>query len=136
MPNNFFDGQLSTARRLCILAGYIGTAMISLLSLAPATLRPHTGAGGGYEHWVAYALVGLAFGLGYETFRKRAMTGLALSTGSAVLELLQSFVPGRNPEVIGFLSSSFGSFAGVSLAALTVFAFRALTGGARRRGEM
>lgn len=48
-------------RRLSTIAGYAGYAMIIVLSLLPAQARPHTGVGGEYEHWVAYALVGGAF---------------------------------------------------------------------------
>lgn len=100
-----------------VLAGWIGTLMIAVLSLVPVTLRPHTGAGGDIEHWIAYTLVALAFGLGFKMRRTRLLTGVALSAGSGLLELLQNFVPGRNPEVAGFLASSFGSWVGIAIAA-------------------
>ena len=79
---------------------------------------PHTGAGGEYEHGVAYALVGFAFGCGYRLLRPRLFSGVALMAAAATLEVLQNFVPGRSPEVIGFLTSSFGAWMGLLVAIL------------------
>jgi VanZ family protein len=111
-----------TTRPLWLAAGYIGFAMIVMLSLAPAASRPHTGYGGQYEHLLAYALVGVAFGMGYRTTQWQLFSGLALSTAAAILGLLQTFVPGRNAEMTGFLISSLGAWLGlaVSLAATAV----------------
>jgi VanZ family protein len=106
-------------RRLTIVAGYIGYAMIVILSLLPAQTRPHTGVGGEFEHWLAYALVGGAFAAGYCATRERLIAGSALTASAAVLELLQSLIPGRTPELAGFLASSFGAWIGIFLVALT-----------------
>ena len=65
---------------------------------------------------IAYALVGAAFGLGYRSARGRLAAGLALTAGAAILEGLQNFVPGRSPEVIGFVASSLGAWFGLALA--------------------
>ena len=89
--------------------------MIVMLSLAPAGSRPHSGYGGEYEHLLAYALVGAAFGMGYRTARWQLFSGLALSVAAAVLELLQTFVPGRTPEITGFLISSVGAWLGLAV---------------------
>jgi VanZ family protein len=106
-------------RRLTIVAGYIGYAMIVILSLLPAQTRPHTGVGGEFEHWLAYALVGGAFAAGYCATRERLIAGIALTVSAAVLELLQNFIPGRTPELVGFLASSLGAWFGIFLVALT-----------------
>ena len=106
-------------RRLTIVAGYIGYAMIVILSLLPAQTRPHTGVGGEFEHWLAYALVGGAFAAGYCVTRERLIAGTALTVSAAVLELLQNFIPGRTPELEGFLASSLGAWFGIFLVALT-----------------
>jgi VanZ family protein len=108
-------------RWLSIVAGYVGYGLIVVLSLLPAQTRPHTGVGGEYEHWIAYALVGGAFAAGYLATRARLFAGLALTTSAAVLELLQNFVPGRTPEFAGFLASSLGAWFGIFLAALTAY---------------
>lgn len=106
-------------QRLSLVAGYVGYAMIVVLSLLPAQTRPHTGVGGEYEHWVAYALVGGAFAVGYFATRARIRAGLALTASSAILELLQNLIPGRTPELTGFLASSLGAWFGIFLVALT-----------------
>jgi VanZ family protein len=106
---------LEVARRFCIIAGYVGSLMIAVLSLVPLAARPHAGIGGEYEHGVAYALVGAAFGMGYPTTGGRLLAGGALMAGAAVLELLQNFVPGRSPEAMGFLASSAGAWLGLGL---------------------
>jgi VanZ family protein len=106
-------------RRLSIVAGYFGYAMIVILSLLPAQTRPHTGVGGEYEHWIAYALVAGALAAGYSAPRERLFAGLALTASAGVLELLQTFIPGRTPELAGFLASSLGAWVGIFLVALT-----------------
>jgi VanZ family protein len=107
--------------RLSAIAGYVGYVIIVVLSLLPAQTRPHTGVGGEYEHWIAYALVGGTFATGYLTTRARLFAGLALTGSAAILELLQNFIPGRTPEFTGFLASSLGAWFGIFLVALTVF---------------
>lgn len=108
-------------RRLSIGAGYAGYMAIVVLSLLPAQTRPHTGIGGEYEHWLAYALVGGAFAAGYPATRARLFAGLALTASAAILELLQTFIPGRMPELAGFLSSCLGAWFGIFLGALAAF---------------
>ena len=117
----------SKLRRLGIGAGYVGYVMIVVLSLLPAQTRPHTGVGGEYEHWIAYVLVGGAFAAGYLATRARVFAGLALTASSAILELLQNFIPGRTPELVGFLASSLGAWFGIFLVALMAFFLRART---------
>lgn len=104
------------ARRLWLAAGYVGLAMIVMLSLAPAAARPHSGYGGEYEHLLAYALVGFAFAMGYRTTKWQLLSGVALSSASAILELLQTFVPGRTPEITGIVTSSLGAWLGLAMA--------------------
>ena len=117
--------KIQTRSPAWIAIGYLGMAVIVTLSLVPAALRPHTGAGGGYEHGLAYALVGFAFGLGYARPRDRLISGLALMATAATLELLQNVVPGRTPEVTGFLTSSFGAWLGLFAATLASAVVRA-----------
>ena len=89
-------------RRLSVVAGYVGYAMIVVLSLLPAQTRPHTGVGGEYEHWIAYALVGGAFAAGYLATRARIFAGLALTASSAILELLQTLHSRAHTGIDGF----------------------------------
>ena len=109
----------SEMRRISVVAGYLGFAMIVVLSLLPAQTRPHTGVGGEYEHWIAYALVGGAFAAGYCATRERLIAGSALTASAAVLELLQNLIPGRTAELAGFLAGSLGAWIGIFLVVLT-----------------
>ena len=114
-------------RQSSAIAGYIGYVMIVVLSVLPAETRPHTGAGGEYEHWMAYALVGAAFAVGYSATRAWLFAGLALTASAAILELLQNLIPGRTPELAGFLASSLGAWFGIFLVALAAFLLRKQT---------
>ena len=114
-------------RRSSTIAGYIGYAMIVVLSLLPAQTRPHTGVGGEYEHWIAYALVGGAFAAGYLATRARLIAGSALTASAAILELLQTQIPGRIPELAGFLAGSLGAWFGIFLVALMATFHRSRT---------
>jgi VanZ family protein len=119
--------KLATPRLLWIGMGYFGCLLIIILSLVPGTLRPHSGIGGHYEHWIAYTVVGLAFGMGYAATRRQLCFGLALTLGAGGLELLQNFVPGRSPEVVGFLASAFGAWCGFAVALFASAFLRAAT---------
>jgi VanZ family protein len=50
---------------------------------------------------------------------------VALSSASAFLELLQTFVPGRTPEITGFATSSLGAWLGLAVAFAAAAALRA-----------
>jgi len=114
-------------RRLSVIAGYAGYVMIVVLSVLPAQTRPHTGFGGEYEHWIAYALVGGLFAAGYTAMRQRLFAGFALTASAAVLELLQNFIPGRTPELAGFLAGSLGAWFGIFLVVLAAIFHRSQT---------
>ena len=107
--------KLLTSRPPWIALGYLGITLIATLSLLPASFRPHSGLGGQYEHFIAYALVGGALGLGYRTIRLQLISLLVLIAVAAMLEVLQNLIPGRNPELFGFLASSLGACFGLAL---------------------
>jgi len=54
--------------------------------------------------------------MGCRTTKWQLASGLALSSASAILELLQTLVPGRTPEITGFAASSLGTWLGLALA--------------------
>jgi len=114
--NHSFGIDRSTTR-LARQATFVGIIVIVVLSLLPGDERPHTGAGGGPEHFVAYGLVGLAFGIGYASRRHRFLAGAGLAALSGCLEVAQIFIPGRTAEFAGWLSSSAGAWSGLCIAA-------------------
>lgn len=113
---------LSALSRLLL---WSGVAAIVLLSLAPGSERPHTGFSGKFEHFVAYAVVGGLAVLAYGGQRGRILfVWCAMTAASALLELGQMYVPGRNAGVLDLLASSSGALAGLLFALLVCLALR------------
>ncbi len=100
-----------------------GWLAIIVLSLVPSAVRPHSGAGGSSEHFLAYALVAACFTI---AVRGHNLTRLLafLAIGSGILELLQQHIPGRTAEWAGFYSASAGVLAGFVVVRLCSRAFR------------
>jgi VanZ family protein len=94
-------------RRVWLALGYTGWLAITVLSLLPASDRPHTGYGGFSEHFVAYLLVALCLALGSAVLRNH-MVALPLVAGSIILELAQRYIPGRTSEIQGVTSALSG----------------------------
>lgn len=102
--------QLAKAARL----GFWLCVMIILyLSLVPGTLRPHTGASGHLEHFIAYA--GTAALFVPHASGRFALLGAAigLSWLSGAVEIAQLWIPGRTGEIAGFIWSSAGAGLGL-----------------------
>lgn len=99
----------------CLLA-------IVVLSLVPGSARPHTGAAGWMEHFMAYSGAGFCFALGYARLHQRLLVGIVLALGSAVLEVLQNFAPQRYPalhdSLAGIGGVTLGLFVGALVASL------------------
>ena len=87
-----------------------------VLTLGPQRIRPYTGIEHDLEHALAFALVGLAFGLGYP--RHRIALAVLAVAGSGVMELVQQWIPGRHAYVRDFVVNGFGACAGLAAAAL------------------
>ena len=100
-----------------ILAG-TGCVLIAILSLVPGYLRPHTGASGSFEHFAAYLMVAGAFAMGLRSERSVLVMAAVLMLAAGLFEIAQIDIPGRNPGLTGFVSSSLGAWVGVALAAV------------------
>ncbi len=108
---------MSKMKRIWLLAGIAGWLTIAVLSLVPAEARPHSGAGGFAEHFVAYLLVTACLSMGLSGSRLLAALAL-LAASSGFFEILQLQIPGRTAELEGFLSGVLGvglGYAAVSL---------------------
>jgi VanZ family protein len=106
---------MTRLKSLMRLAGWIGFALILVISLLPGNERPHTGAPGRVEHFAAYLMTAAAYGYGCSLLRER-LTWLAfLSAASALFEVIQLVIPGRNGQVIDWAASSLGACVGTVL---------------------
>lgn len=101
-------------------AGWVGLAVIVVLSLLPGSERPQSALGlpGKYEHLLAYMLTAGALGLAYRKAATRAALLTLFVICAALLETAQLLVPGRTARLIDFGASSIG--AGVGLLAAAV----------------
>jgi VanZ family protein len=106
-------------------------AAIIIVSVVPAEVRPHLVRSGDLEHFAAYLVTGCLVAGAFPALRPwRGIVALALL--SAVLEVVQTFVPGRHPGLLHWFASSAGGaagFAAEALAARMVPAWRKLTRG-------
>jgi VanZ family protein len=87
---------------------------IAFLSLAPKTLEgvgeslPH----GSIQHFVGYSVTAALFGLAARRRHNPIGMIVALMAFAALMEVLQSWSPGRHPEIEGFVASSLGAAVG------------------------
>ena len=95
-------------------------AAIAFLSLVPGQARPHTGAPGELEHFIAYMGTGLFIAARYRSFQQRLNFWALVAALSFLLELIQNLVPGRDPDLFDALASSSGLTAGVVAGGLLI----------------
>jgi len=87
-----------------------------VVTLGPQKIRPYTGIDHDLEHGLAFALVGLAFGLAYA--RHRIALALLAVAAIGAMEVLQQWVPGRHASLRDFTVNALGACAGIAAAAL------------------
>ncbi len=75
--------------------------LVTVLSLVPPGLRPATGAPHNLEHIAIFAATGAAFGFGYSG--RPFLVTFALLIFAGVIELSQTFVPGRHARLSDFI---------------------------------
>jgi hypothetical protein len=92
--------------------GWSAVIFIAVLSLVPGDMRPHTGAPGPFEHVAAYLGTAGLLTVGYGSKRLAGIIVISLSFYSAIFEIAQTQIPGRNPAVADFVASSIGAALG------------------------
>jgi VanZ family protein len=117
-PISFATTPAPLLMRLARMAGFAGIAAITILSLVPGHMRPHTGFPGQAEHFAAYACTGFALSLAHLRLRERLMFWSGLATASGVFEILQIWIPGRGAKIQDALASTLGLTAGLVLGAM------------------
>lgn len=98
------------------VAAWSLAAIIVVLSLVPAELRPVTGAPHDVEHFAIFAGTGLAFGLGYE--HRHGAIAILLVAFAGVIEIAQLFVPSRHARLLDFVVDAFALCFGLMAAGL------------------
>ena len=108
-------------RRVLRIAFYGTSGLVAALSLAPSATLPPTPVGDKVEHLIAYAVLGLLGAVSSVRGVTRVILGLA-AFGIAI-ELLQTFSPGRSPDVLDVVAD----IAGAGLGCAAAIALRRMT---------
>ncbi len=114
----------ATALQAC---GWLAVIAIAVLSLVPASARPHVFAVSQLEHVAAYCATAAALACGYPGRRNLLTVGLLLTVYAAALETAQFFVPGRTARLIDVVAGGLGAWIGAGLVALLRRALAATT---------
>ena len=108
-------------QRVSAIAGWLALAFIVYATLSPIDDRPVV-AGPHHEHFAAFALVGLAFGMAYP---KRIFLVAALILTSAFgLEALQLLTPDRHARLFDALVKAAGGVCGIGIGQLAQLVLR------------
>ena len=121
-------------RQLLRLTAWAAVVLLVVLSLIPKELEVRTNLVGTHEHAIAYALTSTIVAVAYPAVR-RLWIVVALFALSGILELLQNFIPGRNPEIAGAAFSSVGAATGVLLMSIVASCRRRRVAPLGRSGE-
>jgi VanZ family protein len=127
-----------TAVRLMRAAAWIAVAAIAVLSVLPGEDRPHVLESSQMEHLEAYSATAAALAVGYAQVRARIAIGVGLSLLAGSFEILQVWIPGRDPKVSDWIVSSVGAWAGLAVVASVWWTWsmvRARSAGAPRRAS-
>ena len=82
------------------MGAWLLVILVGVLSIVPAWARPETGVGHGFEHFAAFFVTGIAFGVGYSN--RFLVAAFALVLYSGVIEIVQLLVPGRHSRLSDF----------------------------------
>jgi VanZ family protein len=111
-------------QRVSTVAGWLALAFIAYATLSPIELRPVL-APAHFEHFAAFAFVGLAFGLAYP---KRLVLIAALVLISAFgLEAMQLLTPDRHGRLIDAVIKAAGGACGIGVSQLGLLMLRMQT---------
>jgi VanZ family protein len=88
---------------------------VTFATLGPPRFRPHSDLGQDGEHALAFALIGLVFGLAYS--RNRLLTSVASVVVIGILEIMQLWAPGRHARFEDFVVDALAACAGFTVAA-------------------
>jgi VanZ family protein len=96
------------------IAFYGTSALVAALSLAPSATLPPTSVGDKVEHVIAYAVLGLLGAA--RSGREMALLILGLAAFGSAIEILQTFSPGRSPDLLDVVADIVGAGLGCGAA--------------------
>jgi len=102
-------------RTILRIIAWLLAAAITFATLGPPRFRPHSIFGQNGDHALAFALLGLAFGLAYT--RHRWLTCAIAVAGIGGLEILQLWAPGRHARLQDFAVDAVTACIGIVIAA-------------------
>jgi VanZ family protein len=101
-------------RKLLVLLAWVSLGYVMFVTLSPIGLRPIATHNPAYERLVAYAILGILFGLAY---RGRSFMAAGIVVGAAIaLEGLQYLTPDRHGRLMDLLEKVSGGLLGVWVA--------------------
>ena len=103
---------LEMVQRVSIIAGWLALAFIVYATLSPIDDRPII-AGAQFEHFTAFAVVGLAFGLAYP--RRVFLVAAVILISAFGLEALQLLTPDRHARLLDAFVKAAGGVCGISI---------------------
>jgi hypothetical protein len=119
-------------RRCFILTSWLAFAFIAFATLSPMQDRPVL-AGPQFEHFAAFAVLGMALILGYPN---RTFWVVAFVIGSAIgLEALQLLTPDRHGNVLDAVFKVSGGICGITAGLLAPLALRTLPSRPPKKSE-
>jgi hypothetical protein len=109
------DGAIPAKEDTLALFAWASLAFVAFVTLSPIGLRPVV-LQPGYEHFLAFAIIGLLFGIAYP--RHWLLIGLAVIGSAVALEFLQLIAPGRHARLLDLMQKIAGGFIGLTVATL------------------
>jgi hypothetical protein len=120
-----FAYQTAMIQKVSTIAGWLALAFIAYATFCPIGARPVI-AGPQFEHFAAFALVGLMLGLAYP---RRIFLVVVIITGSALaLEALQLLTPDRHGRLLDAAMKAAGGICGIGIGQLGTLFLRAQFG--------
>jgi VanZ family protein len=107
------------------IVAWLLIAAVIFLSIGPQKFRPYTGIEHELEHFLAFSILGLAFGLGYPG-RGLILAILGIAIAGA-LETAQLWVPHRHAYFSDFIVNGSAACIGIAVAALLNWIIRRYT---------
>jgi VanZ family protein len=104
------------------ISAWLLAAAVAFATLGPPGLRPHSELSQDGEHALAFALLGIAFGLAYT--QRRVLTAALAVVMTGLVEILQFWAPGRHARLSDFIVDAVAACAGLAAPAALGWAIR------------